>query len=280
MRKASRITIPMCALAMAVSAYANANTPPTADFSISIKDNYIKVKSMAADFDDDPLKYKWTFGDGKSAVSVNPGHTYAQEGVYQVRLKVSDGQASAEKAKDIRIPNSSPVSDFEFEKDPLKPMKFKFTSLATDPENDAIKVKWSFGDGKTSTVLNPAHTFARAGTYTVTLSVNDGYHAAVKKSMEITVTDNHAPEAGFTVTKPRKDNKFYVKAISTASDEDNDPLKYRWDFGDGKTSTAENPGHTYTDLGVYTITQVVSDGAATTSHTEEIVIQIQLSQPF
>ena len=272
MRRASKIAIPMCSLAMAVSAYAaNTNTPPTADFSISIDGNYIKVKSKATDADGDVLKHKWSFGDKASSVAVNPGHAYAVEGIYSIRLKVSDGKASAVKTQEITIPNNPPVSDFEIAS--RNQLKLKFKSKASDPESDAVKVKWNFGDGKTSTALNPGHTYAEAGTYTVTLSVNDGYHPTVKKSMKVTVKDyNHSPEAGFSVTRP-KSNKLYVKAISNASDADNDPLKYQWNFGDGTSSTAENPGHTYTAPGNYTITQKISDGASSATYTKTVIVR-------
>ena len=67
--------------------------------------------------------------------------------------------------------NNPPASNFNFTKNGLT---VSFTGAATDPDDDALTFFWDFGDGNTSTNVSPQHTYLEQGTYTVTLTVNDG----------------------------------------------------------------------------------------------------------
>ena len=77
---------------------------------------------------------------------------------------------------------------------------------------------------------------------------------------EVTAT----PQAGFA--------PLPVKFDATATDDDDDPLTYAWDFGDGGTSTAEDPTHTYTTAGTYEAKVTVSDGTDTRSRTVSVTV--------
>jgi hypothetical protein len=74
----------------------------------------------------------------------------------------------------------------------------------------------------------------------------------------VTVTGNAQPNAGIggPITGKEGASTFFG---STSTDPNNDPLTYRWTFGDGTTSTSQNPSHTYVDNGVYNVTLTVKD---------------------
>jgi PKD repeat protein len=79
--------------------------------------------------------------------------------------------------------------------------------------------------------------------------------------------ENRAPAADFTYSSEGR----LVIFTDTSTDPDGDQLSYRWDFGDGETSTEENPAHTYESNGTYVITFNVTDGEAS-NQTEQTII--------
>ena len=131
----------------------------------------------------------------------------------------------------------------------------KFTNKSTDTDGDELTYSWDFGDGNTSTDKNPSHTYESNGKYTVELTVSDGQDSDTF-SKEFNIGSNNPPVASFT---SKADGKT-VKFTNNSSDPDGDKLTYSWDFGDGKTSTDENPSHEYATSGKYTVTLTVSDG--------------------
>lgn len=105
----------------------------------------------------------WDFGDGTSSTEQNPTHTYNYDGTFTVTLTV-DGISSI--SHDIVV--EEPVPSFTDN----SPVYRGLTMTFTDTSNHAISWFWDFGDGNTSTEQNPTHTYAAAGTYTVTLAIN------------------------------------------------------------------------------------------------------------
>ena len=157
-----------------------------------------------------------------------------------------------------------------------------FTGSASDPDGDAVTVLWNFGDGTTSTLLAPgAHTYASAGTFTVTFTATDskGLAATAPPTRTITVQAVNLPPVGVisapagnvTITAGQS-----VSFTGTASDPNGDAVTVLWNFGDGTTSTLLAPGaHTYAAAGTYTVTFTATDSkglAATAPPTRTITV--------
>src|SRR5260221_14295413 len=126
-----------------------------------------------------------------------------------------------------------------------------FTSTSSDPDGSIASYTWTFGDGATSTLQNPSHTYTAAGTYSVGLRVTDNQGAQstiTTKSVTVTVP-NQAPTANFTFSCSGLGCTF----TSTSIDPDGSIASYSWTFGDGATSTLQNPSHTYTAAGTYSV---------------------------
>ena len=122
-----------------------------------------------------------------------------------------------------------------------------FTDASTDADSveDIASWSWDFGDDATSTEQSPQHTYALPGTYTVTLEVTDIAGASNSTSEDVTVTapaENEAPTAAFTFSCLSQDCSF---TNGSTDPNPGDVLTYAWDFGDGITSTEEDPTHTY-----------------------------------
>jgi len=118
---------------------------------------------------------------------------------------------------------------------------------------------WNFGDGQTSTEANPHHTYDKEGTYTTGLTITDSKkHAATANA--VTVTANCPPlDATANADTPTGDTPLEVHFTATTTGGCG-PVTYTWDFGDGATSTDQNPSHIYANAGSMTPSLTVTDG--------------------
>ena len=142
-----------------------------------------------------------------------------------------------------------PVADFTANQTTiLTNSTVNFTDLST---NTPTSWTWNFGDGGTSTFLNPSRTYTLAGVYTVTLSATnaDGTGTKVKTSY-ITVVDPAPPVADFVASNV---NPSINQVINFTDLSTNLPTSWLWNFGDGNTSTLQNPSHAYANAGSYTV---------------------------
>jgi PKD repeat protein len=144
-----------------------------------------------------------------------------------------------------------------------------FADTSTDPDGNIASWSWSFGDGETSTEQSPAHTYAAPGTYTVSLTVTDGSGLSSTASQEITLIDPGVPP----IASMSYDCVDISCSYSDAStDADGNIVSWSWDFGDGTSSTAQNPGtHHYQVAGTYIVTLTVTDAVGFSAIAEEWV---------
>jgi PKD repeat protein len=151
--------------------------------------------------------------------------------------------------------NSAPQASFGWD---CVGLDCTFDATATDPDGDPLSYAWEFGDGGTSTAEDPSHGYTGGGDYSVTLTVDDGTNQTVVANT-VTVTGpggNNPPAVSFDWQCVDLDCSF----DSTATDADGDLLTYDWAFGDGGSSSAEDPSHSYTSAGDYLVTLTVDDG--------------------
>jgi PKD repeat protein len=232
------------------------NTPPTADFTFSATDLTVNFTDASTDSDGTIVGWDWDFGDGNTSTVQNPSHTYAAAGTYTVTLTVTDDDSatdSTSKPVTVTEPNAPPVADFTFTTTDLTA---NFTDASTDSDGTIVSWSWNFGDGNTSTVQNPSHTYAAGGTYTVNLTVTDDDGATDSVSKPVTVTaPNVPPTADFTFITTDLTANF----TDTSTDSDGTIVSWSWNFGDGNTSTVQNPSHTYAAAGTYTVSLTVTD---------------------
>ena len=173
------------------------NILPTAGFtylpeSPTIADT-ITFTDTSADADGTIVAWQWDFGDGTTRTVQNPTHTYAAAGTHIVRLTVTDNDGASSSVTEnvivAALVNVPPVANFRFAPTlPQVDRAVQFTSLGTDVDGTVTGWEWDFGDGATSTVRNPAHTYTSVGTYTVTLIViddNGARSAAVTRQITI-----------------------------------------------------------------------------------------------
>lgn len=139
-----------------------------------------------------------------------------------------------------------------------------FTDTST---NTPTSWSWDFGDGQNSTLQNPTHVYSTAGTYAVTLTASntDGSNSIIK-ALTLVATPL-LPTANFT---------FIPTGLSVAITDTsiNTPTSWAWDFGDGQTSTIQNPTVTYATAGIFTIKLVTTNLYGTSTKKRTIVVAL------
>jgi PKD repeat protein len=197
-------------------------------------------------------KYLWDFGDGGSATVYNPGHLYTAPGEYIVRLTVTNsspgGGGCDTYYTDTVTIYKDLVAGFTVKNVCLgEPVLFEDK---TDKAGGVIQAwVWTFGPGKTSAKQNPEYTFPDTGSYTVKLKVQNGN--GCWDSITKVVVIYPIPTVSFSASVTGKTAKF----TSTGSG----LYSYVWDFGDGGTSNASHPTHTYISDSKYKVNLTVTD---------------------
>jgi PKD repeat protein len=142
-------------------------------------------------------------------------------------------------------------------------------TTSADPDGTIASYAWNFGDGTTSTLAKPSHTYAAAGPYTVTLTVTDDKGATGTATKSVTVTAaNQPPTAAISGVSCTGLTCSFDG--SGSADADGSITSYAWTFGDGGTASGAKPSHTYGSASTYPVTLTVTDdkgatGTATTS---------------
>ena len=114
---------------------------------------------------------------------------------------------------------------------------------------------WTFGDGGTSTVQNPLHTFTTSGPKTVTLAATNATGTGMTPQ-PVTVNPLPVPASSYTFVQTPGTNTVTFTDTST-----NSPNSWAWDFGDSTTSTTQSPVHTFLNPGPYTVTLTASNSS-------------------
>ena len=243
-------------------------TTPVSSFSASATSGTVPLTVTFTDTSSySPTSWSWIFGDGNTSTSENPSWTYASAGTYTVYLTAgnSAGQSASYKVITVSAATTTPVAGFTANvTSGVLPLAVQFNDTST---NTPTSWSWVFGDGYTSTTENPVHTYSSAGTYTVYLTTTNSAGSNVTcVSDYITVTANATPVAGFTANVTSGTVPFAVQFNDTST---NTPTSWYWEFGDGYVSSVENPVHTYTVSGVYTVTFTATNGQGSNITTEE-----------
>ena len=151
------------------------------------------------------------------------------------------------------------------------------TSIESAPYGGITTWSWDFGDGTTSTEQNPAHTYQDAGDYTVSLEVVGPGGSDIKIMKKyIHLTMPSVPVANFTATPRSGDGPLVVQFTDNSSGHVSSRL---WDFGDGTTSTEQNPTHTYRFKNIADYTVSLSVTGMGGSDTETKTNYIHLNTP-
>ncbi len=220
-----------------------------------------------------PATWEWDFGNGvikKETVSKSYRFVYPA-GTYTVKLKVSKNNVVNEYSQDLTI-YANPEPDFEvsaFSGCVSTDAKFVDKTMS---DSKIMSYLWGFGDGGSSTVQNPSHTYLGEGNYTVGLTVVDEYGCKANVSKENIVSATNPLEVSFSASQTEA-CAAPMSTDFTSSITNGTPTEFEWDFGDGTKSSDLNPSHTYTVDGAYTVslTAKTSSGCPTTKKIDGLI---------
>ncbi len=192
----------------------------------------------------------WSFGDGDYGAGEVVSHTYALAGLYTATLTATSPYGCGVDTATARVEvRPTPYLTATFRAEPAggcAPLEVAFTDESTgDPP--IVSWWWDFGDGVTSTVQHPTHTYGAAGTYEVMLTVSNISFTA---SATGTVVVHPLPEVSFVHSPPSGMAPLTVHFTATLQE----AISPTWSFGDGDYGAGEVVSHTYALVGLYTAT--------------------------
>lgn len=123
---------------------------------------------------------------------------------------------------------------------------------------------WDFGDGNTSTDQNPTHSYQQNQTFTATLTVTDSNSNSSSDTVDITVfVSDLSVNATADTTLVEKNTAVSFTGSATGG---STPYSWNWDFGDGDSSTQQNPSHSYSSTGDFSVILTVTDDYGSTAN--------------
>lgn len=238
--------------------YITVGTTPSASFTSTVNDS-------TATFTNNTLNgntYSWDFGDGTSSTATNPSHQYMSDGAYTVVLTAANNCGTSTYTQSVVV-ITSPNSGFTANTTSgCGPLQVSFMNLSSENSDSWA---WSFPGGTpdTSSLENPVVIYSTPGVYDVTL-VASGPGGSSTFTAHNFITVLAAPTAGFTFTSNSNTVSFSNTSTGATS--------YLWNFGDGNNSTQQNPNHTYTADGVYTVVLLATNNCGTTIVEQTVTI--------
>ncbi|WKV13434.1 PKD domain-containing protein [Marivirga harenae] len=197
-----------------------------------------------------------------------PQAFYAEPGTYPITLTAYHPNGnSASITKEITVTeNQAPDIAFTTGDNLCIANAVEFESQSTAELNS---YQWDFGDGEISTEANPNHTFATAGTYAVKLSVSDTSGCSNLFVDSVQVLEQPVPDFQASAQGSVCSQKPIVfDNLTTLPTE----ATFFWEFGDGNTSTEENPEHIYQEAGEYIVTQSINMAGCEVEKTDTISV--------
>ncbi|MEO0471121.1 MAG: PKD domain-containing protein [Bacteroidota bacterium] len=235
----------------------NVGLSPTADFSTP--DTLSCSAPYTVQFADNSVNavgWFWDFGDGNTATTQNPSHTYTNSGLFDVSLTViSADSCTATLVRNAYVQIVPPVADFNrVPGNGCAPLGVQFTDQSTSPFG-IVSWQWAFGDGGGSNLQSPTHVYNTAGSFDVELIVFDGAGCSDTLLLPALVQTGTLPTANFQAdtTLVCLDQNIQFTNLSVGN------VTCTWTFGDGGSSGQCDPVYVYADTGLYDVQLIVDE---------------------
>lgn len=215
------------------------------------------------------------WGESSTAIEVDLGGSY--------RLLNADGTLGPETtsialrgaAGAVLLPASGQEGSLDFAGAPRSGCGPLTVEFAVESTYQITAYSWDFGDGQTSAAASPSHTYNAPGQYDVSLTiVTPEGQQTVSDSNYVTICEPVV--AAFSASTMSGEAPLAVSFTDASS---GSPTSWQWSFGDGGSSNAQHPQHTFTAPGVYQVTLTVAGGCCTESSSSQLAIQVTEPEP-
>jgi gliding motility-associated-like protein len=194
----------------------------------------------------------WAFGDGDSSFASSPSHKY-DTGTYAITYIPSVGGQCTDTITKI-LSYYTPIA--KYSQDLIAscswPVNVTFTNQST---GTGLSYLWEFGDGNSSTLKDPSNLYTAQGEYDIKLTVTDSLGCIVTETSTMVV---QKPEALFMGTPPRKGCIPISVSFTDLSTAVEGIVAWKWYFGDGDSSSLQNPTQLYDSAGTYDVTLIIT----------------------
>jgi large repetitive protein len=241
------------------------STNPIADFSLTPTSGCVPLTVSMTNLSSNSSFYAWDFGDGNTSTAFSPTHQFTTPGTYAITLYAENANGCTDTIFRTVTVHPFPAANFSVTSNDIcsTPMISTFTNSSTGGTN----YEWNFGDGQTSTLTNPVHTYNSPGNYNVSLIVTTIY--GCKDTTDLLVSNFVGPTVNFTMptdTICQFEELQFVATSTLAS-------SLQWNFGDGNILTGNPVSYTYTQSGNFPV-ELIAFGAGGCSDTANSNVSI------
>jgi len=229
---------------------------PTAAFTPDPGSGCTSLDVLFRNTSADAASHAWDFGNGATSTLREPRHVFAITGTYTVTLVATHANGCRDTATAQVTAHPLPQSAFTLsaQQSCVSPA----TVRAVNNSQGASAYAWDFGNGQVSTLAAPDITFATPGSYTISLTAVNVFGCTSTSSAVFTV--HPTPVADFD----RNLREVCAGSPIAFTHSSANSGSFRWWFGDGGSSTAASPTHTYRAAGTYDVTLVVTGAGGCT----------------
>ncbi|MEY5049058.1 MAG: hypothetical protein RLZZ175_2417 [Bacteroidota bacterium] len=257
---------------MPVASFALSNATRCVGAPVTLTNNSTVVSGAAI------ARSNWTFGDGFTSVKKdslsetpldNELKAYSKSGIYTIKLLVTSNAGCKDSTTQSIVVTPNPTASFTFS-GLTTGTPTSFTNTSSISTNEPMNYNWTFGENNgASAVKNPVFTYQTSGAHTVKLLTFT--NAGCKDSVSQDITTNGDPVAAFTFSAPDFCS-YSTVTFANQSTIDAGGLTYSWNFGDGTSSTLQNPTKKYDKAGTYTVALTAISASGGTNVTTKVVV--------
>ena len=226
--------------------------------------------------------WKWNFGDGIWVTNTSNASftkSWIAYGTYSVKLvAVSDQGCTSDTVTRLVTVHPLPVTDFSLPVAVCMPGGLaEFKNNTTVADNAALGYTWNFGDNSAvSHATNATHTYASTGSYNVQLVATSSW-GCTSQATKILSSFFDKPVAAFTVAPDTLCQGAESEFTDESTAGNNSVSGWNWNFGDGSSSTQQNPVKRYSSPGAYTVQLQVANsvGCASEIASRQVVVYLQ-----
>ena len=237
-------------------------------------DNLIDFTDLSTSQTLNTQSWNWNFGDGDTSILQNPSHQYLASGSYDVSLEIEASNGCVSSNSDtITISDLRPeFPDFDYSPQIVcENTLVTFYDSTTIVLDSVVSYIWYFGDGDSSNSSSPSHQYVSTGNYTASMVIKGRFGCDTAVSKIITVQAGPNPAFVAQDFCSQAATLFFDSSTTIAPSVVNN---WYWQFGDGNSANVQNPPHTYSTPGIYSVSlQIETDSGCLASTSSNVTIE-------